>query len=439
MRRSPIALASVGVALLLAACTSDRSTAPRQITVRGAASTTVVGGTTLTCDFNTTKADAPDFFASSTDPVFAIIRAISSLYKTGGATAATVRGFDGLQQISQARGTSRQAGSATVGGTLVLDFLACMSVGDVNAPNFSSKIVGALSTGIFKIVSTSSAGQALAEVVTFPGPTKAYASPLWGAEPSVTTNGWATNVGRYLFYGSEISADFGLTPSAGAHPFDLGTVPEGLTYANPLRVGICIDPNVAQGQVNRLVHQTIQGTLVINTILPLQGTSFCHDPPNISPLASLTRNTWFASVARVFTVRDLYAQTFDLLGGVGGLGSEFSPYGPAAITAANVVLAFVQQPSNGFVNTAITPPVTVSATTNGKPMPGIEVTLVIAGNNGQPALISGNVATTQADGVATFSNLQFTKAGGYTIQATGSLNGGATQTATSVLFNIQNK
>jgi hypothetical protein len=53
--------------------------------------------------------------------------------------------------------------------------------------------------------------------------------------------------------------------------------------------------------------------------------------------------------------------------------------------------------------------------------------------------VSGNVATTTAGGIATFDHFQVTKAGGYTITATGLISNSPTQSTNSALFNVQGK
>jgi hypothetical protein len=123
-------------------------------------------------------------------------------------------------------------------------------------------------------------------------------------------------------------------------------------------------------------------------------------------------------------------------GSLGGL----SPIGPVVVNAATVKLAFVVQPSNGTINKDIKPPIVVSAVTaNGTPLDGVQITLTVLNNQGVPIQVSGNVATTTAGGLATYEHLQTTKAGGYTMLASGSIFGTATKTVTSVLFNVQGK
>jgi len=122
-------------------------------------------------------------------------------------------------------------------------------------------------------------------------------------------------------------------------------------------------------------------------------------------------------------------------GGIGGL----SPIGPVDFNVSTVKLAFVIQPTDGVINKAIKT-FTVSATTaNNTPLDGVQITLTVYNNQGTPVSVSGNVATTTAGGIATFDQFKVTKAGGYTITATGSISNGTTKSTNSVLFNVQGK
>lgn len=445
MRRSLQRIAPLAIVSLLAACTGEHGTSP----VQPPRSDVLAGTLTLVCDptFGAAKKDARAFFASSTDPVFTILRDMQSFYKTGGAVAATPKGYDALQRIAQARGTSAQAGTATDGDALTKDLLACMSVGPIPA-GFS--VVSALSAGIFEVRGDAvNTGPGLAFAAA--AGQKTPASPLWGVEaPSgwaATFNGGAT---RFLLYGAPrpVSGFTTEPPSVDQSNvaftgFDISTIPvmPGLSLVGqgssgtPLLAGICIDPGGGSSQpANRILHASTTST----TILALAVPAFCAGTTALR--SAPTDDSWLLSLARRaagwFAPRPLYA----FRGGVGGLTSGLSPFGPVAVQAQNVSLTFGQQPTDGKISAPISPPVTVRASTPaGTPVAGISVTLLIFGNNGQPAtFVAGtNVAVTNDAGLASFPALQLTKAGGYTLQATGSLAGTATQTVTSVLFNVQ--
>ena len=97
-------------------------------------------------------------------------------------------------------------------------------------------------------------------------------------------------------------------------------------------------------------------------------------------------------------------------------------------------------------------PVTVNVTTKGgTPLAGVIVTLAVSGNSSVIAYFSDKGApaqptvqrTTDANGVATFDGVTLTKAGGYTLVATGTFDSGLNAlTSPGVIsnaFNIQNK
>jgi hypothetical protein len=196
---------------------------------------------------------------------------------------------------------------------------------------------------------------------------------------------------------------------------------------------------------NRLIHA--------GSIIPNESPSFC---PALA-LAPNTNTTWLASLAHGLTSliapKPLFAKApMHLLlddeftgGGMGG----WSPMGFGAIPVASIVLSIPQggQPANSVASNAGTnDSVVVKATINNAGVPGVTITLTIAGNNGTPANAILYPQTppqglpqgvTGADGTV---KVYFSagKAGGYTITAHGELEGINTQTVTSKLFNIKN-
>lgn len=432
-------LAPLLAAATLAACAGDRATAPP------APRADVQSGATLTlvCNFNQTKSDARAFFSSGSDPVFSIIRDMQSLYGTGGAAAATPRGFDVLQQIAAARGTTRQGGTAANGNALTKDVLACMSVGPIPA---SFDVTAALGAGVYEVRggTTDAVSPALAALAA--AGQKSPASPEWGIESLSSWGARFNGVGtRFLVYGAPLAVSaFTSEPpaldanNAAATGFDISTIPvmPGLSFVNAdgtpgqVRVGICI-PQTTGTNPNRLLHAGATATSILDLSVP----SFCSTLASASP--SGVRGVFAALVRQAITfVLPTPAYAFSI-GGVGSLPSGLSPFGPIQVSASSVGLTFTQQPSNGSISAPISPPVTLKATTSsGTPVGGVVVTLTVIGNNGINAAVTGNVATTNDLGIATFANLMVTKAGGYTIQASGSIGGGSTGTATSLLFNV---
>ena len=114
-------------------------------------------------------------------------------------------------------------------------------------------------------------------------------------------------------------------------------------------------------------------------------------------------------------------------GYTGATSNSFS-----VVAGALATLAFVQQPTSEVAGVSIAPAVTVVARDAGSnPVPGAVVTLsVVTGPVG--ATLNDASATTNASGVATFTGLDATVAGTYTIRAAS----GAVQSAASNAFVI---
>jgi hypothetical protein len=141
-----------------------------------------------------------------------------------------------------------------------------------------------------------------------------------------------------------------------------------------------------------------------------------------------------------------------VLGAVGGAVSELSP--SVVIDMQTVQIAFLQPIADGRVSRPIADangnPIQISVKTqNGTPLPGVTVTLAIAGNSSSiaffkdgngPAVVSVS-RTTNSNGVATFAspNIFLVKAGGYQLIATGAFDGVAGVPILSNSFNWQNK
>jgi hypothetical protein len=268
------------------------------------------------------------------------------------------------------------------------------------------------------------------------------ASPRWGAEP-LAGNTWPTTGSDYLVYGYPTTGTNKATDG-----FELGTLPPGVinagtTASNPINVGICapttgVDAN-GKPAANLLVHTLTNG----KEILPLVKLAFCSQ--NVS---TNTSASWFTRLASGVKTYFSPAIAFAQDGGdlfIGGLPSGWSPFQSQLFAASDVTLSFDGgQPGNTTTNS---PPITVQVTAaSATTLPPLNVRLTIAGNHGTPSfLINGADTTDHVDapvvnGVATFS-FGFTKAGGYTLTATGFLGGGAVATAPalSVLFQVQNK
>jgi hypothetical protein len=428
MRSSVATVVAVAAAVLLAACSND--TMPTRIVGPSARSADVIPST---CDITNITQAGKAYFTSSKDPVFNVISTLKAdLRNFGVGTQTTADVFAILKRVATVRLTNAADGAAT-GGAFVDDVLACASFPPLGIPsNFNA--AGALGSGIFA-VSPSGVVQAFAGSS---GGVPVAASPRWGAEPG-SANNWPG--GSYLVYGY-------LTGTDATGGFELGTLPQGVinagtTASNPIKVGVCsattvVDNNGKPTAANLLVHNG-------NEILPLVNLAFCSQTASFN-----TATSWYTRLAS--NVRSYFSPTTawaqdggDLF--IGGLPSGWSPFQPKLFAASDDTLSFAQQPVNTMISS---PPITVQVkAVSGSSLPPLNVRLTIAGNHGTPAFLTqGGIstdhldATTDATGMATFT-FGFTKAGGYTLTATGYLggNGGVVGTSpvNSVLFNVQNK
>jgi uncharacterized protein (TIGR03437 family) len=152
----------------------------------------------------------------------------------------------------------------------------------------------------------------------------------------------------------------------------------------------------------------VSGVTVVFTA-PSSGASATLSAPAITDATGQTSVTATAN-----TVAGLYSVTA-------------SPAGVAAsasFSLTNVAgsvghVVFVQKPSNSAAGAVISPPVTVKVSDAGSnPLSGVSVTINVQG--GTPALGGTLGATTDASGVAAFSDLSITVAGIYRLEAASS-------------------
>jgi len=272
-------------------------------------------------------------------------------------------------------------------------------------------------------------------------------TPFWGAQPETGAT-WASSTNkRFLLYGFKIQYDKNvggvldpvLNTATSLNGFDyktlpvIGTTTTSLAAFNPpVTIGAC---DLAAPSSARIYHN---GAVLAGKTLA------CPSPAPV--LASMDATVGgFASVAWLarkalgaFTPQPLNATA--LVVGIGGGRGELSP---TAAVVASISATFQSQPTNGFVNKVIpgtSGPVSVLVKSDkGYLYNKIQVTISVANNSGTNVVPSGAVATTGADGIATFPDLMVNKAGGYTLTATTSLDAGLGGSKVSALFNVQNK
>jgi hypothetical protein len=202
--------------------------------------------------------------------------------------------------------------------------------------------------------------------------------------------------------------------------YDWSAIPRRATFTPGVVVGLCVPDGTKS-----MIQQAGQ------FVLAFQEASYFLDPDFdgacSASLASVTNPSGFFALGQrvrnwgraAFGVTALQASMVSpgLTGGnAGSLRSLFDD----KIIEGDVILEYVDQPQDAFVNQPIPPPVTVKATSTQGPMIGVPVTLLLVNNNGKKVTPSNNVATTKIElingqpvAIARFTGMSTNKSGGY--------------------------
>lgn len=425
-------LAAAGVLALVVSCGQDQN--------RGALVPTEASfakpPAPPSCSFTTADQDAKAYFSASRDPVYGLLDVLQTAYKSGVASTTNDAGFDVLARLAAANNTAgdvKATATPAMGSKFANDVLLCMSVaGYVNTSpvDFSAP----LATGIFAIRDGSSTEPVASRTTDQYG-------PLFGAEPNPPGSSWPL-AGKTLFYGWQVSPETLAGEGVSGTVFELRTLPSGLTFTPPIRAGVCfIDDADA-----RILHLHASDA----TILPPAGApSFCHEAQvnlgqGASPFAFAVRTlgSWLAPQP----AHAARAMMPPLGGGGGGLVSGLSEIGPVEFTATLAFVANIPNAARRDTTKALdgnpatsqfSPMIRVrAASAVGNPLAGVAVHLTVVGNQG--SFLAHNVdAVTDADGIATFTDIYIDKSGGYTITASAPEFG--TLSVLSNLFNITGK
>jgi hypothetical protein len=405
----------------LAACAASDGTGPAEgpeLAVNASAG--------LVCDFATLKKSARAYFSDSKDPIFTIISALQTASRSGPSAATTDLALDGWSRIAQVRLTSLQKTGATgvEGNTVARGLLGCAEPVFIAAVGEDIDVTSALDAGgMFEV-----RGDDAQDPPTAPAYSRG-GSEVWAAHPQSTSTWGASAGARHAIYGYATDLTSNDEPVT-AQAFQFETAPSTIVYSPSLVRGVC---NVG-GSTIRI--QRNQSLLPFADLDCAGASTASRSSDDDGVMVAMARQ-----IAGLFLPRSLNASM--LIGGVGGLASDFSPH--IAVDLKSVKVVFVSEPVGGFVGQPIigggtAGVVQVQVTTAaGTPLPGVLVTLAVAGNEGTTVSLSHATATTDDDGVASYPNLSLNKAGGYTLFADGTYDAITGQTGTSLLFNIKNQ
>ena len=363
------------------------------------------------CSFETIRGAADLYFAQTTDPVYGLINTMEHAYRSGGAAGATSAGFDVLARVGVAADLDTPAaGTPAQGSSLANAVLSCMSVAGYHAVVDFAPALGP--SGLFAARDGSSSTPVVSRLVV-------AGAPSFGAEPS--SGNWPIT-GKVLFYGVKLSVPNLAKETPAGDVFELTTLPSGLTFDPAIRTGVCdvSDPSA------QILHQHSGDPAVI---LPPAGVpSFCPaaigalQPTSSFALAVRQVVDWLAPRPAHATSLAMPARS-----GGGGLVSGLSEIGPVSFTST---VEWVVPPRNTrrSANPQFAQTVTArNVSANGNPISGSLMTITVALNNGSYT-ITGNTATTNAAGIATFPNLKIDKPGGYTATVVSTVGGSAVTT-----------
>ena len=417
MQRKLRAFLAIGAATAgLAACSDQPTSAPVAPRMVGVG---VNADALPACSFTTLK-DAVRAYAdvNGNDVIFNYIRDMS--------TDPYGQGMNGLARLAdiRANGPKKAGAGANQGAAAATAFLACMPIGGAVQDGFATNIVSAFAAGgLFEVPATAST-----DAIFSRG--EPEGATFWAAKPANGASWGSLTAGvRYVVFGYKIN---------GGNGFDYNTVPilgnasmPG-EFASDLIVGAC----GSFGAAIRILH--------VADVLFDQSMAFClPDSPGMALRASGFGSDLAMLVRRslsVFAPTSVHA----FGGGVGGAISEMSPTNLLNVTPT---ITYTPQPAK---TPTVGQPlgVKVSVFSGSNPLKDAIVTLTITGNSGLNALFLDPPPvnkrcyfiqrTTNAQGVADFSNIPLLKPGGYTLTATATWNGLSAQAVVSDPTNVKN-
>jgi hypothetical protein len=419
MTRGVQVFAAVLVGVAVAACSDDSPTVP--------SSPQLAVTEPVQCKQNLASAAAKDYFEFKSMPLGRVLDLIKDIASSQvqGTQEATDSAFQLFAIVEQetakkydpALGATPVIGTPEDGSDLTNYVLACTDLGVTTAVVPAEALE---EDGAYCVRGGSGAADNYEPCRTFSLTADPPVIPFHGSYISPPPAGFHSWFGEerliYAFKAGSLPPPHELIVDFDGAVYDWSTLPDapltnGAGPADKGVIGICgLDVTNALDTL-RIQHDTAN-------ILLVQDADFCPAPPPSfglfnrgTPLFRFARSAFGWALPE-----PLFASAVAAGGGTGGSLGDLSPF--AVVYAVNVNLEFVQVPAGGVVNTPLTPPVKVSAVgAEGVPFVDLTITLELLLNSTTNANLTNNVALTDENGVATFTDLQVDKTGVYQLIA----------------------
>jgi len=206
------------------------------------------------------------------------------------------------------------------------------------------------------------------------------------------------------------------------------------TAAQTLTAGVCSAAITVQSQDQFGNPSNVTANTAVNLSSNSTGTAIFSTNNTCSPsTSSTTISTGQNSTSFFYSDTKAGAPTITASASAAGLTNPTQPETVNPAAAASLV--FATQPAGALINVALTPAVVVNLLDkfdNLATSSPASVTVTSSSSSQGAGVVSGTTTVAASNGVATFTNLQFTIAGAYTLTAAS----GALTSATSSQFTI---
>jgi hypothetical protein len=422
MFRPGIALAAIAAALLLG-CAEDQPPATTEITTPSLEALVVSFGSA--CSIKTVRSLANSEFPTKDQKK---VGDFIKLLDSGTPTQKRAAGFGLLDLLSKDlyAGTLPSTHTAVNASNLTIATTNCIP--GAIPPGVSELSRAFLSTGLF-------VAKGLGGPVSEPA---AFSQDGFAAVQAPTAGSVARDFSSWMNGQSVI---FGW-PIFANEDFRTGEAPVGVGYQlYAIRVGefsgasgiiaLCVGefPSKLRVQHEDKIQEAVDPSLIVGWPLHPE----CPVPTQLSFVGRLLRAGF-----GLLSPAPLHAL---LTVGSGSGGKKLSPFG--AVDAGSVHLSLTcaegcATPANGTVGLLSPGPKVRATGDQGSPLPGVQITMAVAGNSGSFKVCGPTVVNTDENGIADFTGIAIDKPGGYTLTASSAYVGFAVAQVTSSLFNLQN-